>query len=167
MKFHNNKQRTVQGFLAGLALTITLLLSTLPPIALASDLDGHLWRHRLLFLIAPDVNDPAVEHQLLTLNHRSEALFDRELRVYQLYQSGGSFFQDQPISADLVERLRDRLRVKPGSKMLVLIGKDGTIKRRAPLDSDIRDIFLLIDEMPMRRTEIQEKLDSGQRVTVP
>ena len=133
----------------------------------AENLDEHLWRHRLIILIAPQATDTEVEQQLRTFRKRSDALIDRDIRIYQLYQVGSSFYQDEPLTADQAARLRAKLRAKPDTKLLLLIGKDGTIKRRASLGADLRDIFIQIDEMPMRQTEIREKVKAGLPVTRP
>lgn len=101
------------------------------------------------------------------LESRSAALADRDMRVFQLYQRGASLFENQALSAGRAERLRAELRIIPDSKMLLLIGKDGTVKRRAPRDTDLRDIFAQIDAMPMRRAVIQEKIRTGETVTLP
>ena len=41
------------------------------------------------------------------------------------------------------------------------------MKRRATLDTDLREIFLQIDGMPMRRAEIRTKEAAGEQVTTP
>ena len=152
---------------SSLMIVLPLLLLGLCLNVSAENLDEHLWRHRLIILIAPQASDIGVEQQLRILRKRADALLDRDVRVYQLYQLGDSFYQDEPLSADHAARLRVRLKAKPNTKLLLLIGKDGTIKRRAPLNIDLRDIFLQIDGMPMRQTEIREKIEGGLPVTRP
>jgi hypothetical protein len=39
---------------------------------------------------------------------------------------------------------------------MILVGKDGGVKMRAPLDTAVEAIFERIDRMPMRRREMQE-----------
>ena len=135
--------------------------------AMAVDLDEHRWRHRLLFLIAPEANDPVVKEQLQLLETRSDALMDRDLRVFQLFERGPSQFENQPLSASHVQKLRAELGVKRGTKALILLGKDGGVKWRAALATDLREIFMRVDAMPMRRAEMREKLETGQSVTSP
>ncbi len=59
------------------------------------------------------------------------------------------------------------MRTEPEARELILIGKDGSIKRRAPIDFALREIFTQINDMPMRREEMQEKFEAGVSVTVP
>jgi hypothetical protein len=135
--------------------------------AMAVDLGEHRWRHRLLFLIAPNANDPLVKGQLQVLENRSDALMDRDLRVFRLFEHGPSQFENQPLSESHVQKLRAELGVELGAKALILVGKDGGVKWRAPLATDLREIFLRVDAMPMRRAEMREKIKTGQSVTSP
>lgn len=58
-----------------------------------------------------------------------------------------------------VEEQKERLRlgIPAQESQMVLVGRDGQIKRRWPLDADPRDVFLAIDAMPMRQREIRER----------
>ena len=40
-------------------------------------------------------------------------------------------------------------------------------KRRAELRTDLRDIFLQIDAMPMRRNEVRAKREAGMDIASP
>jgi len=53
---------------------------------------------------------------------------------------------------DVAQISRDH-RVRAGSFTLLLIGKDGTEKYRRHQPTDPREIFALIDTMPMRITD--------------
>ena len=147
------------------ALLVVLLATSLT--ASAKSLDAYLWRNRLLFVIAPDASDPDVVEKLAILKQQTDRLVDRDILVFQIYLRGTSFFQDESLSVEDVTRLRTELGIKPDSKILLLIGKDGSVKRRAPMNTSLREIFIQIDEMPMRRAEIEEKNSAGLPVTDP
>jgi hypothetical protein len=147
------------------ALVVVLLATSLT--ASAKSLDAYLWRNRLLFVIAPDASDPDVVKKLAILKQQTDRLVDRDILVFQIYLRGTSFFQDESLSVEDVTRLRRELGVKPDSRILLLIGKDGTVKRRAPINTSVRDVFIQIDGMPMRRAEIEEKNSAGLPVTDP
>ncbi len=147
--------------LLGAALAATLALD-----AAAYDLDQHAWRDRLLFLIAPTPDDPLLQAQALTIEQRKAALRDRNLRVFMLYRESATV-DDLALSAREAEQLRRRLGVTEDGRLMILVGKDGGVKRRAALDTDVRDIFLQIDGMPMRRAEIRAKEAAGEQVTTP
>jgi hypothetical protein len=139
----------------------------LPLGATAVELDRHLWQDRLLFLIAPSADDPMVIRQREALNERTDALDDRDLKIFQLYVESPSLFDGEPLADREARELRNKLRSEPTARELILIGKDGSIKRRAPLEIELREIFMQIDDMPMRREEIQEKIEAGQLLTPP
>lgn len=149
-------------------ITMFLLLCLYLPLgAIAVDLDSHLWRERLLFLIAPSADEPLAVRQREALSQRTGALNDRDLKIFQLYENSPSLFGNMQLSDREARELRARLRIDPGSKALILIGKDGSIKRRASIDIELREIFMQIDDMPMRREEMQEKFEAGVSVTFP
>ncbi len=147
--------------LVGATLAVTLALG-----AAAYDLDRHVWRDRLLFLIAPTPDDPMLQAQAPTIEQRKAALRDRDLRVFMLYRDSATV-DDLALSAREAEQLRRRLGVTEDDRLMILVGKDGGVKRRAALDTDLRDIFLQIDGMPMRRAEIRAKEAAGEQVTTP
>ena len=68
---------------------------------------------------------------------------------------------------EAVPDLRTQLRAAAGDRRVILIGKDGGIKRRAELDTDLREIFRQIDAMPMRRAEMRTKSEVGVPGTLP
>jgi hypothetical protein len=119
-----------------------------------------------LFLIAPSGQDPAVAAQSHRIEQRSAALAERDLIVFQLFEDGG-LVGDRGLAAADLEQLREKLQVEPGERSLILIGKDGGIKRRAPLDTELREVLLQIDAMPMRRSEMRAKEEAGIEVTDP
>ena len=55
------------------------------------------------------------------------------------------------------DKIRDGLDIGADTKALILIGKDGWVERRAPLNSQLSDFFAQIDGMPMRQLETKEK----------
>ena len=139
-----------------LILMILLVLSASDQV-LAYDLSEHEWRHRLLFLIAPSVDNQELAAQQQYLDRRRDAFLDRDILVFQLFPNQGSL-SGAELSPVEVRNLRERLGVAAEDRLVILIGKDGGIKRRAELDTDLREIFRLIDAMPMRREEMRTKI---------
>ncbi len=125
-----------------------------PITAFAVNLDDYLWKNRLLILVAPGISDPVVEQVRDKLESQTQELVDRDLLVIQLFRHGQSFIGDRPVPVGEAEQMRLQLDVDPDDKVLVLIGKDGGIKRRASLRTDLGEIFRQIDAMPMRQYEM-------------
>jgi hypothetical protein len=134
--------------------------------ASAYDLGQHQWRHRLLFLVAPQGDDPDLSVQRQYLAQRQDAVRDRDLRLFQLFSDHGSV-DGRPLSPDSVRQLRQDLGLDPDDRSLVLVGKDGGVKRRADLSTELSDVFRQIDAMPMRRAEMRSKTKAGIEVTSP
>ena len=145
-------------------LTVVTSLAAGP--ATAYDLSEHQSRHRLLFLVAPDGDDADLAAQQHDIALRRDAVLDRDLRVFRLLRKHG-FVDNNELPHHSVERLREQLDVTPEDRLLILIGKDGGVKRRAELDTDLRDVFLQIDAMPMRRVEMGAKIKTGKDVSSP
>ncbi len=124
--------------------------------AMAYDLQRHVWQDRLLFLIVPEADDPRFQHQLAIVEQQREAVRDRDLRVFALTTNSGEV-DGAPLSKADVLSLRDQLRLAPHARALILIGLDGGIKSRAPIDTSLSNIFEQIDAMPMRRQELRER----------
>jgi hypothetical protein len=155
-----SNSETGDATLAGIPASICrlgLLLLCLPMSVIAVNLDDFQWHNRLLFLVAPDSSTPAVAQARDNLEHRFEAVVDRDLLVIQLFLDGQSLVGDRPITVSEAAQLRLELGIDSDEQLLVLIGKDGGEKRRAPLLTDVQEIFTQIDAMPMRRNEIRER----------
>lgn len=162
--FLKRMERANARFLA-FALTAMMVFRALT--AWAAELNQFIWDSRLLVLVAPHEDSSEVRQQLDAIASREDALIDRDLLLIQLYATGQSRIEKDSISSDEVVRLRKELGTDAKSESLILIGKDGSIKRRAPLDVDLSEIFRQIDSMPMRRSEMRKKIETGGSVTDP
>lgn len=134
--------------------------------AKAYDLNQHAWRDRLLIVAAPDARSTEVRRQLEAIADRSPAVLDRRLRVITLHTDKGQI-DGTPLRSSDVAQLRRQFGITPQEQSLLLIGLDGGIKRRAPLGTELSELFTQIDAMPMRQAEIKAKRASGQPVTSP
>jgi hypothetical protein len=132
----------------------------------AHDLSQHEWRHRLLFLIAPQSEDAGLKMQQREIALRRDAMLDRDVLVFQLLPDQG-LLGETPLPGESVRALREQLGVAAEDRLMILIGKDGGVKRRTALDTDLRDVLLQIDAMPMRRNEVRAKKEAGIPVTPP
>lgn len=133
--------------------------------AFAFDADDYLWQSRLLLIAASSPDDPEVVNLRDVLGLRSDAVIDRDLVVIQLYETGPGMIDDELIPNEESRHIRMHYGLVPGEKSLVLVGKDGEVKRRSPLTIDLASVFEQIDAMPMRRQEIRSKTASNQLVT--
>ena len=131
---------------AGL-LTSTLMLGQTPS---ASALEGTVkkarWRQRMLLVCAPSAADASLLAQRNMLEPAAAGLRERDLLVRELVLPN--------LLAPDRAYLR-RLGVKTDTFQVLLLGKDGGIKRRDTQPVSTKALFSTIDVMPMRRQEMK------------
>jgi len=96
---------------------------------------------RPVIVLSDSRDDPRVARQIAALDHTRPGLDDRNIQVLTEAKPGS--------------RLRKTLGVAERGFAVVLVGKDGSVKKvwRDPVDP--HQIFTLIDAMPMRRQEMR------------
>jgi hypothetical protein len=130
------------------------------------DLSSFQWSHRPLLIFAPSSEAPSYQEQRQRLASESvrAGLVDRDMVVVHLIgvPSGRlvrptvrGAASEQPLSAEDVEALRERFEVPADVFVVVLVGKDGTEKRRDPSPVSAKALFETIDAMPMRQREMR------------
>jgi hypothetical protein len=123
----------------------------------AFDLKTHQWKNRLLLVFAPSANSPAYQRQMQLFEGRQADFKERDLLLVELLTQGTSSTAGKMLDQADVAKLRARFRVAPQDFRVILVGKDGTAKRRDsnPIQPEI--IFREIDAMPMRQREMRER----------
>lgn len=162
MSLNNGPMSRLSAVLAGAAL---LLLASAPSVAYAAlpalpdtttfDLDEHRWTHRPLLIFAPSDTSVALTSQHERLDRQHDGLRERDMIVVTLRASGTSTYEGTPLHADTAARLRTRFEVARNAFRVLLIGKDGTEKRRYDQVTAPETIFQVIDAMPMRQREMR------------
>ena len=96
---------------------------------------------RPLVILSDSRDDPRVAKQIAALDHTRPALDNRNIKVLTEAEPGS--------------RLRKSLGVAERGFAVVLVGKDGGVKKvwRDPVDP--KGIFTIIDAMPMRQQEMR------------
>ncbi len=96
---------------------------------------------RALLVFTPSAEDERYVEQKRGLEARQADLQDRDMSVFYLLLSN---------SAPLYEYFG----VSENSFTIVLVGKDGTEKKRHDRPVRPEDLYSIVDQMPMRRREI-------------
>ena len=96
---------------------------------------------RPVVILSDSRDDPRVARQISALDHTRPALDDRNIKVLTEAQPGS--------------RLRKSLGVSERGFAVVLVGKDGGVKKVWRDLVDPKSIFTIIDAMPMRRQEMR------------
>lgn len=112
-------------------------------------------KNRLIVLFAPEEGDPRLRQQLDTLMGQEDGLRERDVFVFVVGGPGAvKAYGDGASGARLdPDIMRDRFDVSADAFRLVLIGKDGTVKRTEDNPVSAADVFSVIDSMPMRQDE--------------
>jgi len=152
-----------------------LLLSLTPSLIMAqpaSDsvdfrLQAHQWEHRLLLVFGPSAADSLAEQEEHLEGHDA-GFADRDLLLLTIRGEEAGTLRKGPnmdprqLTPAAVGRLYDRFDVPADAFRVVLVGKDGTEKRRDAGPVTARSVFDTIDAMPMRQREMRESGGSGQ-----
>ena len=135
---------------------IALLLSCL----ISSPVFGYpahaqYWPHRSVLYFAP-ANDDHVKQFLLEALMNECELEDRDVITLVIAEDG--FTEPSWLKEEFdLKMLAALYEVKAGQHTAILLGKDGEEKHRWGAKTDWQFINNLIDEMPMRKREMQQK----------
>ena len=134
----------IMGGLAALAL-LAAQPAGLP--GLAATLRTSRWQHRLLLLGAPTAGQPDFQRQKQLLATVEKELAARDFQVIEVVYDQFSAADRQCWTQQLGQPLH--------GFTVVLIGKDGGVKRTSPHPLPAADLFDTVDKMPMRRQEMR------------
>lgn len=122
-----------------------------------ADLTQYHWRNRLLLLFAASDGDVSYRTTKTELDQGAAGVADRDLAVFEVFGRGKSFVDGHAISDEEADMLRQRFSAPAGRFLVILVGKDGTVKRRSEDRIPLGTIFDQIDSMPMRQREMRER----------
>lgn len=123
-----------------------------------ASLDQFQWKSRVLVIFSDKDNARAARQENQLMAER-EGLSERDIVVLRVRGSASTFLfgAGEPVNA---EALRGDLdKQDDGEFVLLLIGKDGTVKLRAPEPIQSTELFAIIDSMPMRAAEAAGRAD--------
>ena len=120
-------------------------------------LSDYQWQHRILLIFAPSTSSANYRQQMQAWQTNAAGTQDRDLKLVQILGTGESQVDEQPISPESAERLRQQFELTPDEFAVILVGKDGTEKQRSQTPTDLAVLFRTIDAMPMRQQEMQSR----------
>ena len=133
-----------------LALASPLLAAqTAAPPGLAGQLRTSRWQHRVLLVGAPTATQADFQRQKALLAASEKGLAERDFRIIEV-------LYDQLVPADR-QCWTQQLGQPLAGFRVVLIGKDGGVKRTETQPLAPAEIFGTVDKMPMRRQEMRGK----------
>lgn len=139
-----------------LLMTILTIFLTLPTVA--QNLNTHLWENRLVLLLDTSANRELLNRQLALLKQNEMGLSERKIVVYQFqhreYKKGLSETKEWKTQKKL-PAVFDEVSAKKTFTFL-LMGLDGGVKMKSHDIIELKELFTLIDGMPMRRAEMKK-----------
>ena len=108
------------------------------------DLESLRWHYRAVLVFAASNNDRNLEAQNAIVEGDRVGFDERDIKLFTIVGDGPK-----------ASVLRQKLQVPEQSFAVVLIGKDGTVKLRKTSAITAAQLFRTIDQMPMRRDEMQ------------
>ena len=121
------------------------------------NLSSQKWKNRVLLVFAPSVDNHIYQQQMQLLQKHNKDFADRDLVLVQVLATDESYANRQPIDDSSAAKLRDRFGVDKENFRLILVGKDGGVKRSDATPVQATAIFEEIDAMPMRQQEMQQR----------
>lgn len=121
-------------------------------------LKKHLWKDRVILLFSESGTHPDLQSQLSLLTKETEEVTDRDLVVYQVLRNTVLGPDGQPLpKPDQSWFYTTYVKEALDGFTFLLIGKDGTVKLKTDEPVPMRQLFGLIDGMPMRRAEMRRQ----------
>ena len=136
---------------ATLVILMILSTTTLTPASqqTLTSLSELTWKNRIILVWTNDA-----QNYLQSFAKNATEINERDIVWFIFNKKEVSTNFPGKVGADFISATTTH--IKPQSNEVILIGKDGGVKRRKPellLDS----LFKQIDKMPMRRSEIRQK----------
>ncbi len=108
-------------------------------------LAAYRWKNRVLLVFAPRTDAPALAEQRRFIEGEKAGFRERDLVVLEL------------TDGTKADALRRQFNVRPDDFTVILIGKDGGGKLRKTASVTPKELFELIDSMPMRQREARRQ----------
>jgi hypothetical protein len=120
-------------------------------------LDNFRWKNRLLLVFTPSMENSLFKTANNILGKNVDGVVDRDLVVFYIFEKSQSVYGDSLINKATSKYLRSKYYAADGNTTFILLGKDGGEKMRTINQFSIDRVFKRIDEMPMRRSEIEDR----------
>jgi hypothetical protein len=141
--------------LSAAMVTAAMLVFNAPP---ADAMEGYRGRKRPVVIFSPSDSHPNFVRQKNAMNGNRIGVSDRDMVV--IYVVGNSLSTDFGSSPRLsAAGMRSRYRVPESQFRVLLLGKDGDIKRDSLTAVPLPELFAEIDRMPMRRDEVRRRTE--------
>ena len=157
VSYQYEKEKEVHRDVLSISPILLLTLFLLPMIIISQDLDDYKWKNRLVFIVGDSLDTSAVQEQLKLFQENKEAMADRDLVLFLANSTKVVDLEQNPSSISVAE-LQEAAHIGSHFEGVILLGKDGGYKLKKKFQVEPKEIFDLIDGMPMRQFEMKSKL---------
>ena len=126
-------------------------------------LEKHKWKERVLIVTASSPSNVGYKRQDQLLTKGKKGMKDRELVIYRLYADHWLGPKNTALSNDEAQIIYKKYDINSDTFSVVLIGKDGGVKMNKNDIVSTRELFQLIDSMPMRQQEMRKSKEPDQK----
>lgn len=123
----------------------------------AQNLKTHKWENRLLLVITDDTNNEIYKNQITELEHHVNGLKERKLIVYHIKKNSYKIGLNENNSWQESNKLYQAYKKTNTPFEILLVGLDGGIKLKQNKMLSSKDLFSVIDVMPMRKAELKKQ----------
>ncbi len=125
-------------------------------------IEDYRWENRLLMVFSPSIRNVHFDNIYNAIQRNQPEVEDRDLKIFYLIKNGQSTVDGRNINKETAGAIREKYVVADEQVSIVLIGKDGGEKLRQRDDFSLDDIFDRIDQMPMRKAEMEERKQNDE-----
>ena len=113
------------------------------------------WKYRIL-IISDAQNEIYLKEKMNNINKFSQEIIDRDLMIF--YNNNENIYHNSKLVSKSFKKsiisLTSQYQIHG---RMILIGKDGAVKRVFSSSDQIQEAFDLIDTMPMRKIEMRKE----------
>lgn len=120
-------------------------------------LSQYQWTSRVLVVSAANSSDKYLQRQVDDVKSTRPEFMDRDMVLVTLVEDGVAAAGGRTLTSEDIDRTRAALDIRTGDFAVRLVGKDGTVKLATETATPMAEIYALIDTMPMRRREQDER----------
>ncbi len=146
-------------------ISLLLLFSIISLMTSSQILEKHRWENRVLLIISQESNTDAVFPEAFVEQHKKikdslQGLIDRKLVIYEIFPSEYRYAELEKgkeskwLESSSLYKIYNKENIP---FKVVLIGLDGGIKETKDTVISSKELFAIIDGMPMRRRELNRK----------
>ncbi len=113
------------------------------------DLTRYKGKNPLLMIFAPSADDIRYQETSTELERNLKTIRENDLLLFRIFEWGENWQGDSRMDIGLAAALRDRYGVYvPGQFLVVLIGRDGSLRFRSDAEVPVGEILCRIDSSP-------------------